>query len=318
MQKINDSSLWVERYRPKTLVDLICPPKTRALLEEIKKSGEMQNLILFGTAGIGKTSAAYAICNDLGAEVRYINASLETSIDVIRDDVSQFASTNSVVSFGQKVVILDESDRLSPNAQDALKVILEQTESNCRFIFCTNNLQKIISPLHSRCKLLSFNYGAEDSKEIMLQYFKRICFVLQREGYTVGQEEKSILAEFVKNYFPDFRKMLNELQGYVKANKKIDLALLRSGDNTMVVDLIGILKTREFNKMRKLCVEIDSDSFYRTFYDEIEGHVRSEAIPDIVMTLAKYGASHCACIDKEINLTACCTELMSDLNGKWK
>lgn len=318
MKEIGKSSLWTEKYRPKTTEDLIAPEKTKRLLKTIVKEGQLPNLLLYGTAGIGKTSAARALINDLGGEELYINGSLETSIDVIRDRVTQFATTHSVIGTGQKVVIIDECERLSANAMDALKVILEETAENCRFIFCTNNLQKIISPLQSRCKLISFNYGKDDSKEIILQYFKRIQFVLKNEGYGITKEEKEILANFCKEFFPDFRKMLNELQGYLKTNEKIDFGLLRTAENSQVGELVELLKSRSFNKMRKYCTEIDPSTFYTSFYNEIVDYIKPEVVPDVVMILAEYGYKHALTIDQEINLVACCTELMKTLAGHWK
>lgn len=318
MEQVGTSSLWVEKYRPKSISDIIAPTETLNYLESQIKKGELQNMLFYGSAGIGKTSAARAVIKDLGGEELYINGSLETSIDVIRDRVVQFATTHSVLMGGQKVVILDECERISQQGQDALKVVLEEASENCRFIFCTNNLQKIIKPLHSRCKLLSFNYSGADSKAIMLQYFKRIQFILDNEGVECGNAEKEILAQFIQQFFPDFRKMLNELQGYLQSGKKVDLGLLKSGDNSQTLDLIGLMQKKEFTKIRKLCAEIDADIFYRHFYQEISAFIRGEAILEVVGILAEFGYKHCNCIDTEVNLVACCIELMQATNGKWK
>ena len=188
--KTSNSSLWVEKYRPQSIEDVIAPEKTsKYLLDQITK-GEIQNMLFYGTAGIGKTSAARALVKDLGGEELYINGSLDTSIEVVRDRVLSFATTHSCMMGGQKIVVIDECEKMT-HAQDALKVVLEQTESNCRFIFCTNNLQKIIDPLHSRCKLVSFNYGADMTRDIMLQYFKRLQKILENEGYEVTKEDKA-------------------------------------------------------------------------------------------------------------------------------
>jgi replication factor C small subunit len=320
MQYLNEkSSLWVEKYRPTTVEDVIAPANSQKLLKNIVAGGELPNMLFYGSAGIGKTSTARALVNDLRGEELYINGSLETSIDVIRDRVMQFAMTHSsFMSEGKKIVIIDECERLSSQGQDALKVVLEEAESNCRFIFCTNNMQKIISPLHSRCKKISFNYSKDQTKDIILQYFKRLQFVLKNEGVEFGTPEKTVLAEYIQQFFPDFRKMINEMQGYVQTHGKIDVGLLRVGSSEQIDDLIELLKKREFNKMRKLCTEIDPDQFYTTFYNEISKHAKAEAIPPVVLTLAEYGHKHVLTIDQEVNLVACCLELMTSLNGSWK
>jgi len=318
-------SLWVERYRPQTIAEIIAPTSTQTLLKNIVADGQLPNIMFYGTAGLGKTSTAHALVNDIGAEKLYINGSLETSVDVIRDRVIQFAMTHSAASFLSedetnipKIVIIDECERLSPNAQDSLKVVLEEASSNCRFIFCSNNLQKIISPLQSRCKLISFNYGTDQSKDIMLQYFKRIIEILTKEGFTVGKAEKGILAEFVQQFFPDFRKMLNELQGYLIEHSEIKMDLLRVGDSSMTLDLIELIKAKQFKKMSEVCTEIDPSSFFTTFYAEIKKFVVAESLPDIVFILRDGMHTHALAIDQEINLIAVCTELMQALNGKWK
>jgi len=326
MSVIKDS-LWVEKYRPQSISSVISPTSTQSMLESIVKTGELTNLLLFGSAGLGKTSTARALVKDLGAEELYINGSLETSIDVIRARVMQFAMTHSAISFGddeddsgkiKKIVIIDEMDRLSPNAMESLKVVLEEASSNCRFIFCTNNLQKIIAPLQSRCKLISFNYGADQSKDIMLKYFKRMKEILKIEGFDLNKEQMGILAEFVQQFFPDFRKMLNELQGYLQQNGEIKIDLLKVGDATQTTDLIELIKGKQFSKMSALCSELDAASFFSSFYAEIKRYVKPEALPDIVFILRDGMATHALAVDQEINLIAVCTELMQALNGKWK
>ena len=329
MEKYGKDSLWVEKYRPQTIKDIVAPPKTERMLNKIIETGNLTSIMLYGTAGLGKTATARAIVRDLGAEELYINGSIETSIDVIRNKVTQFSMTHSALSFDtddtdtdvkriKKIVIIDECDRISPNAQDSLKVVLEEASSNCRFIFCTNNIQKIIDPLQSRCKLMSFNYGTDQTKDIMLKYFKRIKEILVIEGHEVDKQQQGILAEFVRQFFPDFRKMINELQGYLMENKVIGIDLLRAGDSSMTLDLIELLKQKQFSKMSSLCAEMDASSFFTSFYAEIRNHVTPDSLPDIVFILRDGMHTHALAIDKEINLIAVCTELMQALNGKWK
>jgi len=320
----NKDSLWVEKYRPKTITDVVSPASTQKLLETIVETKELTNIMFYGSAGLGKTATARSIVNDLGAEECYINGSLETSVDVIRNRVIQFAMTHSVAGMlmdekpAPKIVIIDECERLSPQAQDSLKVVLEEASSNCRFIFCTNNLQKIIDPLQSRCKLISFNYGTDQSKDIMLKYFKRICYILEQEGHKLDKKAKGIVAEFVQQFFPDFRKMINELQGYLMEKDTIGLDLLRAGDSSQTHDMINLIKSKQFNKVAALCAEIDSNSFYSSFYAEIKKFIKPEAIPDVVFILRDGMHTHALAVDQEINLIAVCVELMAALDGKWK
>lgn len=318
MQKVGTSSLWVEKFRPVSISDVIAPQDTINYLQKQIADEEIQNMLFYGSAGIGKTSAARALVKDIGGEELYLNGSIDTSIETVRDKVIGFATTHSCLMGGQKIVIIDECERLSQQGQDALKVVLEETESNCRFIFCTNNLQKIIKPLHSRCKLISFNYGKDATKEIMLQYFKRIQFVLDTEGIAYGDPEKKILAQFIQQFFPDFRKMLNELQGYIQSTGKIDIGLLKSGDNSQTLDLIELMRKMEFNKIRKICAEMDPDMFYQHFYAEIDRYIQPPAMLPVIGCLAEYGHKHCLCIDPEVNLVACCIELMQATKGQWK
>lgn len=320
-------SLWVERYRPTSINDIVAPESTERMLRKIVETGELTNLLLHGTAGLGKTATARSLVNDLKANELYINGSLETSIDAVRQRVMQFAMTHSISLFDEdedgghrirKVVIIDEMDRLSPQAMESLKVVLEEASSNCRFIFCTNNLQKIIAPLQSRCKLLSFNYGSDQTKGIMLKYFKRMKHILNEEGYELSKEQQGILAEFIQQFFPDFRKMINELQGYLMEHDEIGMDLLRVGDSTLTVDLINLIKDKQFKKMTELCTELDPDYFFSSFYREVRNHIKAEAMPDVVFILRDGMHTHALAIDKEINLVAVCTELMQALNGKWK
>lgn len=312
MKEIGNSSLWVERYRPKCVEDIVATSNIKKLLASIVESGDLPNLLLYGSAGIGKTTAAKAIAAELEMDHLYINGSLETSVDVIRDRVKQFATTSSLMG-GKKVVIMDECDRISANGQDALKVLLEESEGNARFIFCTNNVQKIIPPLHSRCKLVSFNYTSDDAPDIMVQYFKRVKFILTNEGV---EFDVNTLRKYITMLYPDFRKTINELQGYVRIHGKVDDGLLAAADASYMGELVGLLKGKKYDSMLKLASEIDPAMFYSNFYAEIRDHLVPQSIPEVILVLADYANRHTQTVDQDVNLAACLTELM--MKGQWK
>jgi DNA polymerase III delta prime subunit len=213
----------------------------------------------------------------------------------------------------QKVVFLDEADRLKPEVQDGLKGLIEQTQANCRFIFTTNNISKIIEPIKSRCQFVDFNFSQSDTQELMITYFKRMCWILENEGV---EFEKKALAEFVKLKYPDFRKILNELQKYVKMHGKVDEAVLRMADGTLLKDLIEELKNKKFNTVRKLASELDPDAFYGNFYDQIDTHLQDSCKADVIIILAKYAYETALSVNGELSVVACLVELMR--NAIWK
>jgi DNA polymerase III delta prime subunit len=304
MELIGTSSLWVEKFRPKTLDDYICDDNTRTLIRTIIDSKEVPCFLLEGIGGSGKTSLAYVIANELDMDLLYINGSLETSVDTIRYKVHQFVQTSSMMG-GKKLVVIDELDRMSVQAQESLKVEQEQSERNARFIFCTNNAHKIIQPLHSRTQLISF--GKEMSQELLLQTFKRVKFILMNEGI---EFDKAVLAELVQTYFPDMRKLINELQKAAMMYGKIDGQAMFSGDDGQVQNLITEMKAKKFNSIRKICSELDTATFYTTFYTTIVDHVDVTCLPDIILELADYAWKDTITLDKEINLTACVISIL--------
>lgn len=312
MKAVGESTLWVEKYRPQTVEDIIAPADTTKLLKKIVSSGEMPNLLLYGSAGIGKTTTAKAIGKDLGMDVKYINGSLETSIDNIRNEVRTFATTCSLVD-KPKLIILDEADRISAQGQDALKVVLEETADIARFVFCTNNMQKIIAPLHSRCSLISFNYGQKHTKDIMIQYFKRVKYILDSEE--VEYSEK-LLAGFIQNLYPDFRKIINELQKYVKMHGKIDEGILAATDDSYFTELMDLVKAKKFEKMRNYCSNVDADNFWTTFYTEMKHYFRETYLPQLILVANEFQMNHPFAPNKELNVAAFCTELM--MKAQWK
>lgn len=304
MERIGTSSLWVEKYRPTTINDYICNEDIRNLIFKIIESKEVPCFLLEGMGGTGKTTLGKVIANELDSDLLYINGSLETSVDTIRYKVQQFAMTSSLMG-GLKLVIIDEIDRMSTAAQESLKVLQEQTEKNARFIFCTNNLQKIIQPLQSRTQLLSF--GKEVTQELILQAFKRVKFILTNEGIAF---DKAVLAELTQKYFPDMRKLINELQKNASMYNEIDGRALLNGDDSQIESLIGEMKAKKFNSIRKMCSEIDTASFYTTFYATIVDHVDVSTLPDIILELSEAAWKDSITLDKEINLTACVISIM--------
>lgn len=313
MKIIGESTLWVERYRPQCMEDYIATPETRKVLDEIKKTNEIPNLLLYSRSpGTGKTSMANVIAKDLGCDLLYINASIETSIDTIRYKVTQFTMTSSLMG-GKKLVVLDEAERLSGPAQEALKVLVEQVESNARFIFCTNNMQKIVPPLISRCEVVSFEHGSKDTQQMMLQYFKRAQFVLDSEKV---EYDKPVLAELVKKLYPDFRKTLGSLQKFAKTHGKITDVIFGSLDDSKTEDLVTAMKSKKFAEVRTICSAIDPSQFYVEFYKDITDHLQSKCIPDVILILGRYAYQHALSIDPEINLVACIVEIMQ--SAEWK
>lgn len=313
MELIGNSTLWTERYRPQTIADYITTPEIGKILYSIKTTGEIPNLLLYSRSpGTGKTTFANVVAKTLECDLLYINASLETSIENIRYNVTQFTMTSSLMG-GKKLVVLDEAERLSPPAQEALKVLIEQTECNARFILCTNNMQRIVPPVISRCQVVSFEHSEKDIQNLMVQYFKRLQFVLGNEKV---EYDKAVVAELVKKLFPDMRKCLNELQKFHKMHGKIDEKIFGNLTDSKTTDLITKLKARKFADIREACSNIDPAQFYSEFYQQITDYLQPECIPNIILIIARYANMHCMTTDAEINLTAAVVEIMQE--AKWR
>ena len=307
--------LWVEQYRPKTIDDCILPTSLKTLFSSFIKKGELTNLLLSGTPGIGKTTVAKAICEEMNCDWIMINASEEGGIDVLRDKIKNFASTVSL-SGGKKVVILDEADYLNPQStQPALRGFVEEFHNNCRFILTCNFKNRIIEPLHSRFSNIEFRINPKDKPRLASKLFERAVFILKEQN--VDYEEK-VLAELIKKYFPDFRKLINELQRY-SVSGTIDAGILVNISNENLKTLMTHLKGKDFDNMRKWVINnLDNDPvrIFRSIYDNLYETLTPESMPTLVIVLADYQYKSAFVADQELNFVACLTDIMSQVKFK--
>lgn len=307
--------LWVERYRPKTIDDCILPYTLKSTFKAIVNGGELHNMLLTGTAGLGKTTVAKALCNELGLDFLLINGSEESGIDTLRNKIKQFASSVSL-SGGYKVVILDEADYLNPQStQPALRGFIEEFSKNCRFILTCNFKNRIIEPLHSRCSVVEFNISKKETPPLLAEFMKRVEVILEENNINY---EKPVIAELLMKHAPDWRRVLNELQRY-SSSGSIDSGILVSVLEKSIDDLIGFLKVKDFRKMRQWVSDnMDSEpaSIYRKIYDSMGDYVDPRSIPQLVLILADYQYKNSFVADHEINTVACLTEIMSGVNFK--
>ena len=309
------SGLFVEKYRPRTIDDCILPSSLKTLFSSFIKKGELSNLLLSGTPGIGKTTVAKALCEQMNCDWIMINGSEEGGIDVLRNKIKNFASTVSL-SGGKKVVILDEADYLNPQStQPALRGFIEEFHKNCRFILTCNFKNRIIEPLHSRFSNIEFRINPKDKPKLASQLFTRATYILKEQN--VDYEDK-VLAELIKKHFPDFRKLINELQRY-SVSGTIDAGILVNVSDENLKTLVTHLKGKEFSDMRKWVVNnLDNDpvKIFRKIYDNMYDSLQPETIPHAVLIIADYQYKSAFVADQEINLVACLTELMSQVKFK--
>jgi len=313
MEVRDDQFLWVEKYRPRNLEDCILPTEQKAAFQEFIDKGEIQNMLLCGGAGMGKTTVARALCEQLGTDYLIINGSEESGIDVLRTKIKQFASTVSFTG-KTKVIILDEADYLNPNStQPALRGFIEEFSKNCRFIFTCNYKNRIIPPLHSRCAVIEFKYSKQEKPKIAAKFLKRVQFILQNES--ISFDEKVIAALLLK-YFPDYRRIINELQRY-SASGTIDEGILARVGEVNTQELVESLKEKDWKRMRQWVVNnIDNDphGIFRKMYDDLVDKVVQ--VPELVLILADYQYKAAFVADHEINLVACLTEIMATVKFK--
>ena len=307
--------LWVEEYRPKTVDDCILPQSLKTLFKSFIDKGELSNLLFSGTPGIGKTTVAKALCEQLNCDWIMINGSEEGGIDVLRDKIKNFASTVSL-SGGKKVVILDEADYLNPQStQPALRGFIEEFHKNCRFILTCNFKNRIIEPLHSRFSNIEFKINSKDKPKLASKLFERTISILKENN--VDYNDK-VLAQLVKKHFPDFRKVINELQRY-SVSGSIDAGILTNITNENLKSLMKLLKEKDFTETRKWVTQnLDNDPvrIFRSIYDNLYENLQPETIPHAVLILADYQYKSAFVADQEINFTACLTEIMSQVKFK--
>lgn len=306
--------LWVEKYRPKTIEDCILPERLKKPFQEYVNQKNIPNLLLTGGAGVGKTTVAKAMCEEIGCDYMVINGSDESGIDTFRTKIKNYASSISL-SGGRKVIIIDEADYLNPNStQPALRNAIEEFAGNCSFIFTCNFKNKIIEPLHSRCAVVEFSLKNNEKSKMAGQFFKRLQMILSFEN--VDYEDK-VLAELIKKHFPDFRRVINELQRYSKFGK-IDTGVLAQIVDVAINDVVKFLREKDFGSLRKWVAsnDIDAVALFRKLYDAMYEFLQPQSIPQAVIILADYSYKAAFVADQEINTVACLTELMVTVEFK--
>lgn len=302
--------LWCEKYRPKTVGDCILPESLKQTFQQFVDQENVPNLLLSGGPGVGKTTVAKAMLDELGCDCIVINGSMNGNIDTLRTEIKDFASTISFAG-GRKYVILDEADYLNPQStQPALRNFMEEFSKNCGFILTCNFKNRIIEPLHSRCSVVEFKIPKDEKMKMASQFHQLVCGILTKEGV---EFDKRVVAEVITKYFPDWRRVLNELQRY-SATGRIDSGILANHDMS-IDELVDILKGKRFDDMRKWVannVDVDSATLFRRLYDSASKHMKPASIAQTVVTLADYQYKAAFVADQEINTVACLTEVMMD------
>jgi len=309
--------IWVEKYRPTTIDECILPKSIKKTFQDFVDRGEIPNMLLSGPPGIGKTTVAKALCNQLGADYYVINGSDEGRfLDTVRTNAKNFASTVSLTSDSKhKVIIIDEADNTTSDVQLLLRASIEEFSKNCRFIFTCNYKNKIIDPLHSRCSVVDFSVNKKDKPTIAAQFFTRLNSILEEEKV---EADKKVLAELINKHFPDWRRVLNECQRYAVSGK-IDSGILAAFSDVAVNDLIKNLKQKNFAEVRKWVVtNMDNDTsvLLRRIYDSLYDSLVNSSIPAAVLIIAKYQFQIAFVADQEINLLAALTEIMVECEFK--
>ena len=310
MKLTNESFLWVEKYRPTSVSDCILPDRLKKPFQEYVDRKEIPNLMLTGSAGVGKTTIAKAMCDEIGINHLYINASENRGIDMLRTTIRNYASTVSLTG-GTKVIILDEADYLTPEAQAAMRGAIEEFAANCTFIFTCNFKARLIDALHSRCSVIDFALKADEKPKMAMQLMKRMENILTEESV---KYDKAVLAKIIEKYFPDYRRTLNELQRF-SSSGNLDAGIVSQlSDVRKIADLVNSLKEKNFGEMRKWCVansDIEPARIYRKIYDGLYEYMKPHSIPQAVVTIGKYQYQTAFVADQEINSVRHATKLIS-------
>lgn len=310
-----ENFLWTERYRPKTIEETILPVELKAVFQQFVDQQNIPNLILSGSAGVGKTTVARAMLEQLGCDYIVINGSMNGNIDTLRNEILNFASSVSL-SGGRKYVILDEADYLNANStQPALRNFMEEFSKNCGFILTCNFKNRIIEPLHSRCSVIDFKISKKDMAKLAMQFMKRVANILSLENI---EYDKATVAEVIQKHFPDWRRVLNELQRY-SATGKIDSGILANLQQISIKELVSMLKEKNFSGLRKWVgenLDNDQNGVFRQLYDTASEFLPPTDVAQLVLILGKYQYQAAFVADQEINLMACLTEIMINLDFK--
>ena len=309
--------IWVEKYRPTTIDECILPDNIKKTFKDFLNRGEIPNMLLAGPPGVGKTTVAKALCNELGADFYVINGSDEGRfLDTVRNNAKNFASTVSLSSEAKhKVIIIDEADNTGNDVQLLLRAFIEEFAGNCRFIFTCNYKNKILEPLHSRCVVVDFSIRGKEKQQIAASFFQRLNFILDKERI---ETDKKVLAELINKHFPDWRRVLNECQRY-SVGGKIDSGILAAFSDVAVDDLIKNLKEKNFPEVRKWVsnnMDNDTSVLFRRIYDSLYKSLVANTIPAAVLVIAKYQYQMAFVADQEINMLACLTEIMVECEFK--
>lgn len=311
----DDQFLWVEKYRPQKIDECVLPESLKETFKQYIAQGELPHFLLSGTAGVGKTTVAKALCNEIGAEYIMINGSEESGIDTLRTKIKGFASTVSLTD-SPKIVIIDEADYLQANStQPALRSFIEEFSANCRFIFTCNFKNRILEAIHSRCACIDFKIDAKDKQVLLGTFFKRASQILKQENVDFDQK---VVAELITKHFPDYRRVLNELQRY-SVSGKIDSGILVNMSQESFKDLIKLMKEKDFTNVRKwVGKNSDSDTvaLFRELYDSSVTFMAPESIPQLVLILADYQYKAAFVADHELNIMAAMTEVMANCKFK--